>query len=72
VRRFTLLYIIYFSCINILILQDFANSYKEANYSFASKGKWTTENIEYGDVLSKNEIIFSNLLFLVLSHLQQV
>lgn len=60
---YPLLYIIYFRVLIFLFYKDFANSYKKPTILFASKGKWTTENIEYGDVLSKNEIIFSNLLF---------
>lgn len=63
ITTYPLLYIIYFRVLIFLFYKDFANSYQKPTILFASKSKWTTENNEYGDVLSKNEIIFSNLLF---------
>ncbi|OAB29811.1 hypothetical protein SAMN05444395_107184 [Flavobacterium fryxellicola] len=60
---YPLLYIIYFRVLIFLFYKDFPKYYKRPTILFASKSKWTTENNECGDVLSKNEIMFSNLLF---------
>jgi hypothetical protein len=61
ISGYPFLYIIYFRL--LLFFKDFTYAYKKPTILFASRGKWTNENSEYGYVPSKKEIIFSNLLF---------
>lgn len=63
ISGYPILYIIYFRLLMFLFFKDFINSYKKPTILFASRGRWTNENIEHGYVPSKKEIIFSNILF---------
>ena len=63
ITAYPLLYVIYFRLLIFLFFKDFADFYKKPTILFASRGKWTNENDEYGYIPSKKEIIFSNLLF---------
>ncbi|MEO6175393.1 MAG: hypothetical protein ABIP27_09620 [Flavobacterium circumlabens] len=63
ISGYPLLYIIYFRLLLFLFFKDFTDCYKKPTILFASRGKWTNENSEYGYVPSKKEILFSNLLF---------
>jgi hypothetical protein len=63
ITGYPFLYVIYFRLLIFLFYKDFGNSYKKPTILFASRGKWTNENNEYGYIPSKKEIILSNLLF---------
>jgi hypothetical protein len=64
ITGFPLFYIIYFRLLLFLFFRDFVKSYTKPTILFASKGgKWTHENPISGYIVTKKELIFSDLLF---------
>ncbi|MBW1657932.1 hypothetical protein [Flavobacterium quisquiliarum] len=64
ITGYPLLYILFFRLLLLLFYKDFATTYTKPTILFASRySKWTHENADRSYIVTKKELLFSNLLF---------
>lgn len=63
ITGYPLLYMLYFRLLLFLFYKNFTTSYKKPTILFASRAKWFHENPDRSYIVTKKELIFSNLLF---------